>query len=252
MNHVPFHQDLSFPLTTDLPPRFTRSSPGLFLSFHVDLTVGSAAHSVGGSPLAFCLPWTWPCIRAFLQVLTDHAAKTWLHLLPDLKVTCLWLSFPNQARSSWSDLSLIDLSHHQGPHPPWDVAAAQQIVDQNLTKLKASVHCLCFFIPCSPANSSVLFFKFNFFKKVYWSIVDLQYAVLCSVVSDSLQPPWTAARQASLSFTISGSFQKLMSIELVVPSNHLILCCPLLLPSVFPSIRVFSNESALRIRWSKY
>jgi len=191
-------------------------------------------------------------IRAFLQVLTDHAAKTWLHLLPDLKVTCLWLSFPNQARSSWSDLSLIDLSHHQGPHPPWDVAAAQQIVDQNLTKLKASVHCLCFFIPCSPANSSVLFFKFNFFKKVYWSIVDLQYAVLCSVVSDSLQPPWTAARQASLSFTISWSFQKLMSIELVVPSNHLILCRPLLLPSVFPSIRVFSNESALRIRWSKY
>lgn len=162
MIHVPFHQDLSFPLTTDLPPRFTRSSPGLFLSFHVDLTVGSAAHSVGESPLAFCLPWTWPCIRAFLQVLTDHAGKTWLHLLPDLKVTCLWLCFPNQARSSWSDLSLIDLSHHQGPHPTWDVAAAQQIVDQNLTKLKASVHCLCFFIACSPANSSILFFKFNF------------------------------------------------------------------------------------------
>ena len=64
--------------------------------------------------------------------------------------------------------------------------------------------------------------------------------------------PWTAARQASLSFTMSQSLLKLMSIELVMPSNHLILCHPpLLLPSIFPSIRVFSNESALRIRWPK-
>ena len=76
--------------------------------------------------------------------------------------------------------------------------------------------------------------------------------MLCSVMSNSLQPPWTAARQASLSITNSWSLLKLMSIELVVPSNHLILCRPLLLPSFFPSIRVFSNESALRIRWSKY
>ena len=60
-------------------------------------------------------------------------------------------------------------------------------------------------------------------------------------------------RQASLSITNSQSLPKLMSIELVRPSNHLILCCPLLLlPSIFPSIRVFSNESALRIRWLKY
>ena len=65
--------------------------------------------------------------------------------------------------------------------------------------------------------------------------------------------PWTAAHQASLSFTISQSLIKLLSIELVMPSNHLILCCPLLfLPSVFPSIRVFFNESALYIRWLKY
>ena len=65
--------------------------------------------------------------------------------------------------------------------------------------------------------------------------------------------PWTAACQASLSVNNSQSLLKLMSIELVMPSNHLILCCPLLLPpSVFPSIRVFSNESALRIRWPKY
>ena len=65
--------------------------------------------------------------------------------------------------------------------------------------------------------------------------------------------PWTAACQASLSITNSQSPPKPMSIELVMPSNHLILCYPLLLlPSIFPSIRVFSNESALRIRWPKY
>ena len=65
--------------------------------------------------------------------------------------------------------------------------------------------------------------------------------------------PWTAAHQASLSFTITQSLLKLISIELVMPSNYLILCHPILhLPSVFPSIRVFSNESALHIRWPKY
>ena len=65
--------------------------------------------------------------------------------------------------------------------------------------------------------------------------------------------PWTAACQASLSITNSWSLLKLMSIESLMPINHLILCCPLLLlPSIFPSIRVFSTESALYIRWPKY
>ena len=65
--------------------------------------------------------------------------------------------------------------------------------------------------------------------------------------------PWTAAHKASLSITNSQSLPKLMSIELVMPSNHLILFRPLLLPpSIFPSIRVFSNESVLCIRWPKY
>ena len=65
--------------------------------------------------------------------------------------------------------------------------------------------------------------------------------------------PWTAARQASLSFTISWSLLRLVSIGLVMPSNHLILCHSLfLLPSIFPSIRVFSSESVLCIRWPKY
>ena len=84
----------------------------------------------------------------------------------------------------------------------------------------------------------------------------------CSVQFGSVQSlsrvqlfatPWNAARQASLSITNSRSLLKLISIESVMPSNHLILCCPLLLPlSIFPSIRVFSNESVLCIRWPKY
>ena len=65
--------------------------------------------------------------------------------------------------------------------------------------------------------------------------------------------PWTATHQASLSITNSRSLPKLMSVESVMPSNHLILCRPLLLPpSIFPNIRVFSSESVLHIRWSKY
>ena len=84
----------------------------------------------------------------------------------------------------------------------------------------------------------------------------------CSVQFSSVQSlsrvrlfetPWTAARQASLSLINSQSLLRLMSIESVMPSNHLMLCCPLLLPpSIFPSIRVFSNESVLHIRWPKY
>ena len=84
------------------------------------------------------------------------------------------------------------------------------------------------------------------FLKIYLQLFNL------SVMSDSATP-WTAACQASLPFAISWSLLKLMSIELVMPSNHLILCrLPLLLHSVFPSIRVFSSESALCIRWPKY
>ena len=77
------------------------------------------------------------------------------------------------------------------------------------------------------------------------------YQFSCSVVS--FETPWTAARQASLSITNSWNLLKLMSIKSVMPSNHLILCHPLLLlPSIFPSIRVFSNESVIHIRWPKY
>ena len=87
--------------------------------------------------------------------------------------------------------------------------------------------------------------------------MDLVFYIYISVQSLSrvrlFATPWTAAHQASLSITNSQSLPKFMSIELVMSSNHLILCRPLLLlPSIFPSIRVFSNKSVLHIRWPKY
>ena len=84
-------------------------------------------------------------------------------------------------------------------------------------------------------------------KSVYLSLVQSLSRVQLFVT------PWTAAHQASLSITNSQSLPRLISIESVMPSNHLILCRPLLLlRSIFPSIRVFSNEPALRVRWPKY
>ena len=84
------------------------------------------------------------------------------------------------------------------------------------------------------------------------SLVHSSVQFILSVMSEFFVTPWTAAYQASLSITNSPSLLRLMSTESMMPSNHLILCHPLLLPSIFPSIRVFSNESALRIRWPKY
>ena len=85
---------------------------------------------------------------------------------------------------------------------------------------------------------------------------EIEFLQLFSSVAQScltLCEPWTVAHQASLSITISWSLLELMSIKSVMSSNHLILCCPLiLLPSIVPSIRVFSNELALHIRWPKY
>ena len=90
---------------------------------------------------------------------------------------------------------------------------------------------------------------------MYKSILSIyfQFSSVQSLSCVRLETPWTAALQASLSITNSQSPPKPMSIELVMPSNHLILCHPLLLlPSIFPRISVFSNDSALRIRWPKY
>ena len=87
-----------------------------------------------------------------------------------------------------------------------------------------------------------------------WTAMSVQFSSVQSLSHVQLfATPWTAAHQASLSITNSWSLPKLMSIESVMPSNHLILCHPLhLLPSIFPSIRYFSNESALHIKWPKY
>ena len=89
----------------------------------------------------------------------------------------------------------------------------------------------------------------NLFLISYASVQFSSVAQLCPTLCN----PWTAAGQASLSFIISWSLLKLMSIESMMPSNHLILCCPLpLLPSIFPSIIFFSSDSAHRIWWPKY
>ena len=94
--------------------------------------------------------------------------------------------------------------------------------------------------------TSTTFQKHQFFNTQFSSVQLLSQVQLFAT-------PWTAVCQASPSITNSWSLLKLMSIESVMPSNHLILYCPLLLlPSIFPSIRVFSNESALRVRWPKY
>ena len=89
---------------------------------------------------------------------------------------------------------------------------------------------------------------------LYWVSISLLVFVVQSLSCVwPFATPWSAACQASLSITNSQSLLKLVSIESVISSNHLILCCPpLLLPSVFPSIRVFSNELSLRIMWTKY
>ena len=116
------------------------------------------------------------------------------------------------------------------------------------------------------------FYLFELYSEVYnLFISSSNYVIYCSqpsvnkksfclasIIVQSLSrvwffaTPWTAGRQAYLSFTISQNLLKLMSIESVMPFNHLILCYPLLLPSIFPSIRCFPDESALCIRWPKY
>ena len=101
--------------------------------------------------------------------------------------------------------------------------------------------CMAESLCCPSETTTTLFIGYGFSSVQSLSCVQL------------FATPWIAARQVSLSITNFGSLLKLMSIESMMPSNHLILCCPLLLrPSIFPSIRVFSNESALCIRWLKY
>jgi len=102
-------------------------------------------------------------------------------------------------------------------------------------------------------DMAILKWKLNIGHIINAAQTDVSVYFSDSVMPDSLRPPWTAAHSVSLSITDSQSLLKLVSIESMMPSNHLMLCCPLLLlPSVIPSIRVFSNESVLHIRWPKY
>ena len=136
----------------------------------------------------------------------------------------------------------------------WEPKTARQWVrapDQTLV-LCLLVQCIAYYPQKNaPPKSWLLIYR-------YWKIRSLEAGArtLLLLFSRSFRlfaTPWTAARQASLSFTNSWSLLKLISIELVRSSNHLILCRPfLLLPSIFLSIRVFSNELALRLRWPKY
>ena len=115
------------------------------------------------------------------------------------------------------------------------------------------------FYPNSPSKGYKNQYKVNIFFELddfqTYKCIWLCFVCCCSVTKSCLTlcNPWTASHQASLSFTVSWSLLKLMSIELVVPSNHLILCHLLLLmPSIFSSIKIFSNKSVLHIRWPNY
>ena len=114
--------------------------------------------------------------------------------------------------------------------------------------------CLCNHHRQRQSPKSLAYFHFLEQQPLWLYIKLLMFSSVQSLIRVRLfATPWTAAHQAFLSITNSQSLLKFMSIELVMPSNHLILCRPLLLlPSIFPSIRVFSNEPALRIRWPKY
>ena len=130
--------------------------------------------------------------------------------------------------------------------PPWTAACQASLsltISQSLPG-SCPLHQWCH--PTISSSDALFFFRPQSFPPTFSSVQSLGRVGLFGT-------SWTAAHQASLSITNSWSLLKLMSIKLVIPSNHLILCCPLLLLlSIFPSIRVFSNESVLHIRWPKY
>ena len=158
-----------------------------------------------------------------------------------LSLSCIWLLWPHglqHARPSFSSPS------------PRVCPSSCPLKRWHHPTVSSSAALFSFWFQSLPASGSFPM-SWLFDQKINgnsWIIF-----VISSVQSLSCVWPWTAARQASLSITSSWSLLKLMSIKSVIPSNHLILChLLLLLPSIFPSIRVFSNESVLCIRWSKY
>ena len=120
----------------------------------------------------------------------------------------------------------------------------QEILIQTRKCQKVEIHKE---LECSFSESG--WWEYILFYYTVWSVFSSVQSLSCVRL---FATPWTAAHQASLSITNSQSLPKLMSIESMMPSNHLILCCPILLPSIFPNIRVFSYETALCIRWPKY
>ena len=115
------------------------------------------------------------------------------------------------------------------------------------------MHCKCFLIVAITTNTVIIVMFVSHNLSFSLSATDISQSVLLLSRVHLFVTPWTVAHQAFLSITISQNLLKVMSIKSVMPSNHLILCCPLLLlPSVFPGIRVFSKESVLCIRWPKY
>ena len=166
--------------------------------------------------LPFPRPQRWSCDPAQLFHLGSHGSKWWSE---ELEATpSLFCCHPAPQRFSMGRLFLALFS----------------------------LMCLHVFLD---GTLGILVFLFHLVCSIHPIVVVVQ-SLICVRL---FVTPWTAACQASLSFTISQSLLKLRSIESVMPSDHLILCRPLLLlPSIFPSIRVYSNELALRIRWPKY
>ena len=168
------------------------------------------------------------------------------------------LTLPRAASLSLPTCSSCSKASHasQVLHTPWRSclpSAANLFLEKNaLTRT-----CLKLFSSSTSPNLHFCMYPCNSGccgcpDLLYWKVIlSLRLSMWLSSVW-LFVTPWTAARQTSLSITNSQSWLKLMSIESVTPSNHLILCHPLLPPSIFPSIKVFSNESALHIRWLKY
>ena len=167
-----------------------------------------------------------------------------------------------------TNISLVMLCHHKDIITSfWTVFSTFLFYTCDLFVLQwksIPLNVPCLFLSSLPPSTMVTTCFFLCIYDCFYFVMSLQFFVIyiahsfpqfsfrCSVMS-LFVTPWTAALQASLSITNSWSPPKPMSIELVMSSNHLILCHPLLLlPSVFPNIRVFSNESALCIRWPKY
>ena len=179
-------------------------------------------------------------------VFSDLLSHVWLLQLYGLAHQAL-LGFPRQ--EYWSGLPFPSPGDLPDPgiKPTSPALAGGFFITESPGKPHKSCSTLVFTIEKNPHVSGPLQVQTYV---VQWSAISVQFS--CSDVSDFVTP-WTAAHQASQSITNSWSLLKLMSIKLVMLSNHLIFCRPLLLlPSIFPSIRVFSNESVLHIRWPKY